>query len=402
MRLKSFLGSQKSPWSGAGRALAVCAAGVSAAAMLLASPAGAWKPLGSTWDAEKGPVQYALNSAGSEDLPGDADELALLDAFRLWTCSQPTSLRFERIPVDGPAEANAGDGINSLFWAETQAARDEAGMGPSTLGVMIGTPGQGGDIVFNGFDHTWSTDGSGTDVRSVALHEIGHFIGFAHSCEDENDESTCTPEERTVMRPSGNAIEPGPQEDDLNGLENMYPATDNATCEGPYRQGEACAHNCECVEGLICLGQIDGSQVCTKRCGGTEQGGCGTGFACVLGARKTNGAESEGACMKVPYGTKQPVASSCEVDGQCEQGRCRASRTIGRTVCRFTCDEAADCPGDNYRCVEKECVGPSSYEGIECPDEPSGCGCNATASRADMAGAGLAGLLFFLLRRRRR
>ena len=78
-------------------------------------------------------------------------------------------------------------------------------MGPGTLGITVADiPSDGqeqitrvnADITFNGYDHRWTVNGQATDIESIALHEIGHFIGFDHPCEDENETECLSPEER--------------------------------------------------------------------------------------------------------------------------------------------------------------------------------------------------------------
>ena len=43
------------------------------AALLLAPSANAYQLIGATWDTERGPSEYALDSAGSEDIGRSAD-----------------------------------------------------------------------------------------------------------------------------------------------------------------------------------------------------------------------------------------------------------------------------------------------------------------------------------------
>ena len=78
-----------------------------------------------------------------------------------------------------------------------------------------------------------------------------------------------------------------PQQDDIDGLHAMYElpagsAEAEASCDGPFLLGEYCSCNDDCVEGLLCVAQDDGAQICSRTCDG-DNPDCGSGFNCILG-----------------------------------------------------------------------------------------------------------------------
>ncbi|MCC6623833.1 MAG: matrixin family metalloprotease [Deltaproteobacteria bacterium] len=133
-------------------------------------------------------VTYRMQLAGSDDLPA-ADALgAVRAAFATWAALDCTTVTFEELgdapdPSATLAVTSAPDGHNDVVWVEG----DDWRFGAYVLGVTAPVIGadralREADIAFNGLYVQWTTSGNGgTDLESVAVHEIGHFIGAQHN-----------------------------------------------------------------------------------------------------------------------------------------------------------------------------------------------------------------------------
>lgn len=363
------------------------------------TPVDAYKLLGVAWPADDGPVRYALEPAGSDDITDGTDLEAVRNAFRSWSCVPGSDLRFLEADVDGVA-ALGDDGISTVFWDEDGSTMQ----GPGTLGITFGntgndpdnpTPRFEADIAFNGFHHTWSTTGAGAegvDVESVAVHEAGHFAGLDHPCTDIA-ETDCLGPDEAVMTPAlpDGAIIRTPFADDQDAMVALYAqdADDDSTCEGPFRVGEPCACNGECVTGLLCSPAGGDYAVCVPNCG-NDPAGCPSGSVCVFAARVSDDEDPAAACVQAPNPEDLPDAASCERDTDCKEGSfCAATPVVGRSICQNLCDTADDCD-EGYACTEGICTGAGATEGIPCqepeptpPPEPEPqCQCQGTGDDA--------------------
>jgi hypothetical protein len=350
---------------------------------------------GGKWDVSGGPIPIVIDPDGSDDIPGDSEKDAILFAFRTWACQADTPLKFELLDEPGPKSLNSPE--NTFFWDEDGSLCQ---MGPGTLGITVGDAGgasrSSADICFNGADHSWKTDegGSGNvDTISIAIHEIGHFIGLDHPCDKGGGgETNCNGPERSVMTPawSGNN-ERDLYDDDKSGLYALYPDDGSGrSCEGPFGQGERCSCNDECVNELLCVDGGDGVPRCSKTCSasavlvdGQAVGGsnCGAGAACVL-TPKTEGDDRgyQGVCVKI-VASELPAGAVCRTSNDCVEGlTCEANFDIGASVCQKPCGSNDDCGGAGL-CQDGICFG--SFAGIECPLPPGQgpCGCEATPNR---------------------
>jgi MYXO-CTERM domain-containing protein len=346
-------------------------------------------------------IHYAIDPTGSADLADDDSESeALRNAFRAWACVEGTSLRFEEDDGPGVATLDLNDEINTLFWDEDGSL---CGMGPGTLGITVGDVGgehrAQADICFNGLHHTWGIGAGATDVQSIALHEIGHMVGLDHPCDgDSPNETNCNGNDRAVMTPAWDGVPtPVPKPDDEEGVRALYPKAkgDPSGCEGPFREGERCGCNDECVEGLVCQPDIQG----TLRCGSTcslDDTSCSPGAVCVLDAPQ--GTKAAGTCVVITG--VRPAGAVCTQPAQCASGNCLVDFDLGASICVATCDNDDDCAGGT--CAGGRCYG--GFPDEECPAPPDeGCGCAATsATSSGPRGVAVMAIVAMLLRRRRR
>jgi len=131
-------------------------------------------------------INWQLNSAGSDDIPDGSHEAAIEHAFEEWQQVNGSKLVFNR--GADTTSTNTGASSHIVMFDENNTS----GYFPGGSGIVAITPISfdvatgnilDADILFNGKDYTFSTDGTPTtfDVQDVLTHEIGHFVGLDHA-----------------------------------------------------------------------------------------------------------------------------------------------------------------------------------------------------------------------------
>jgi hypothetical protein len=190
-------------------------------------------------------IRYFLASDAWSATNTTAELNALRATFAQWQSVSGTHLKFEDAgTVAPPVDINTSDNRNLLYWTKSSTLVN-GGMNDisGSLGVMFGrflTDGTilESDIVFNGVLYGWFTDFSGTNdpnqfVEATASHEIGHFLGLAHS--------PVGAASMLWVGFEGVDLQAGLSSDDIAGVRAIYPATNQlnarATLRGQITKG---------------------------------------------------------------------------------------------------------------------------------------------------------------------
>jgi hypothetical protein len=146
---------------------------------------GFFPPIVERWDDPT--VTYSIQLAGSDDLPPEVAVDSVRQAFASWQDLACATVRFVEVgdapnPRTNMALGARANGINEVHWVESDWP-----FGAYVLGVTVPKVAPDGrlvesDIAFNGEQVQWTASGNGgMDLESVAVHEIGHFIGIQHN-----------------------------------------------------------------------------------------------------------------------------------------------------------------------------------------------------------------------------
>lgn len=185
----------------------------------------------------KMPLVFRFKRGGLSTLVREEARAAVRAAFYRWSdvvCpgGQRTSLRFvegEEIDDDKPLEPGArareryGIFFRDLGWPHKDADRTYA-LTTLDFGTRSGIVTYA-DIELNTTAHTLSTGDSDGDVdlQTVATHEVGHYIGLAHSVEENSimAEALCEGGDRCAR---GKVAARRLAQDDLDAVCALYPS----------------------------------------------------------------------------------------------------------------------------------------------------------------------------------
>jgi hypothetical protein len=138
-------------------------------------------------------------------------------AFNKWDNVPGSRISFSESDLTGVTRSLL-DGTNIVAWSSTPGLDYTPNVLAACYSRAVGGEKPGFidcDIIFNDQDFDWGPGGSG-NIPSVALHEIGHFIGLGH-----------TSDETTVMFPTDSGLV-ALSKDEEDGARTIYPGTNGA------------------------------------------------------------------------------------------------------------------------------------------------------------------------------
>ena len=192
------------------------------------------------WDAPR--VRWFATERGVPGVSATEFQAALARAFATWEAVPTATVAFEFVGFTS-AEPLEDDGV-SVFGFQNHPEMERV-IGATTF-VFDTITGElvESDVFFNSA-FTWSTTGDleRFDLQSVAVHEIGHFVGLGHSALGETE---LRPEggrrvlgAAAVMFPislgRGSTKDRELQPDDIAGISDLYPDGDFRANTGAVR-----------------------------------------------------------------------------------------------------------------------------------------------------------------------
>lgn len=186
------------------------------------------------WDTAT-PVRYFVTDRGVPGVSASAFQSTIARAFDTWQAVPTAAIRFQFAGFTS-AEPFEDDDRSVLGFQNEPELERVLGATGFVVDTLTGEIVES-DIFFNAA-FGWSTASAGEpgrfDLESVALHEIGHFLGLGHSALGETE---LLPNDRRRVLATGSVMFPisfGPgntadrvlQADDIAGVSDLYPDGD--------------------------------------------------------------------------------------------------------------------------------------------------------------------------------
>lgn len=275
------------------------------------------------------PVDYWINAAGSADIPFNRVVDIVDDSFLAW--GEPCCSNFTA-NYRGTTQLTAYNNQGRIVLSWTEDAWDpqwgsvNSVIGITFLSVYNNCTIAEAPIIFNGVGFRFTDGPNGTDLQSIATHEIGHLLGLGHS----NLESA-TMYAAYIGGTGARSL----HQDDINGVCSLY------------TQSCSCTTSAQCSGGQQCIGGQCRKPPCTS------DAMCDTGLACVSGDCVVPPCSSDAECGAGFICEGNACTSSCPVcrrrctsEADCGSGGFCVDDGTGVSVCIVLCGENAECPGD--------------------------------------------------------
>ncbi len=155
------------------------------------------------------------------------------DAFAQWESIANVNLVW--VSDDGAAEDEGNVQQGSVEFGDIRIGAYS--MGPNVAALTYLPPkanggSNSGDIFLN-TDVNWENNGSGVDLETIAMHEIGHALGMGHSSSSS-----------AVMFPNYNGQASGLSSDDIAGVQSIWgPRKEDAIQQATGNQSASAAAN---------------------------------------------------------------------------------------------------------------------------------------------------------------
>jgi hypothetical protein len=275
---------------------------------------------------------------GASSIPYATALQTMRVAYERWTltnsaCDPDLDFAFEASPFASPvgkAAVNALDGQNNTIWLSISNWSHSS----VTLGLTTATfyPGElvDADMELNAATVGWGAGptiaNTEYDYESVVTHEVGHYIGIAHSANSAAVmfASLGTGEIKRNLAPP-----------DFADVCAVYPGTNGS-------QGSVCGGmGSACAAGLVCEGLAGSTtRLCVRDCAATGNM-CPTGFTCQA---STSGF----ACL--PQMGASDTCKFCTSGQSCSTGLC-LTYGDGRNFCSIACNPMVpNLCGTGYTC----------------------------------------------------